>query len=203
VPWRGGGRHLVDALNRHARPFSTADRKSGTAWPTCVSRSRASPITGRAVSVSANTRGAYRHLWIPVHGSGSAAMHYIGMEAMRLARRCANTPPTECGCPFSWPVVVAFARRQTVICIRGGFGCEMVQVCGTAHNHGGRHSNQALRGHGGRELVELPRKGVDRPPRGGDLKHGILGIAAVGMRAPRKETFGWPGNEAIGQRLGT
>ena len=149
-------------------------------WPTVLA-SLLAAIFASGVALFVVSR---RHMGPPqaltgsiVMGSGIAAMHYIGMEAMRLPAMCVYSPGL-----VIVSVVLAIVVSLVAFWLTFHFR-EETKVARLAeddqrHRDGSGHPHHALHGHGGRELYA-----IGASP---DLSHavdisllGIAGISAV------------------------
>jgi two-component system, sensor histidine kinase and response regulator len=110
-------------------------------------------------------------------GGGIAAMHYIGMEAMRLPAMCQYSAD---GVRLSifLAVVIAFAALQMSYAFRGGFGWSWYKV-GTAMTLGGAIPIMHYVGMAAVTFVQMPPEKVDLAHAVGISNLGIIGIAAV------------------------
>src|SRR5882757_4794929 len=110
-------------------------------------------------------------------GGGIAAMHYIGMEAMRLPAMCHYSAE---GVRLSifLAVVIAFAALQMSYAFRGGFGWSWYKV-GTAMTLGGAIPIMHYVGMAAVTFVEMPPEKVDLSYAVEISNLGVIGIAAV------------------------
>jgi two-component system sensor histidine kinase/response regulator len=110
-------------------------------------------------------------------GGGIAAMHYIGMEAMRLPAMCQYSAD---GVRLSifLAVVIAFAALQMSYAFRGGFGWSWYKV-GTAMTLGAAIPIMHYVGMAAVTFVEMPPEKVDLTHAVGISNLGVIGIAAV------------------------
>jgi two-component system sensor histidine kinase/response regulator len=110
-------------------------------------------------------------------GGGIAAMHYIGMEAMRLPAMCQYSAD---GVRLSifLAVVIAFAALQMSYAFRGGFGWSWYKV-GTAMTLGGAIPIMHYVGMAAVTFVEMPPDKVDLTHAVEISNLGVIGIAAV------------------------
>jgi two-component system sensor histidine kinase/response regulator len=110
-------------------------------------------------------------------GGGIAAMHYIGMEAMRLPAMCQYSPE---GVELSifLAVVIAFAALQMSYAFRGGTGWSWNKA-GTAVTMGAAIPIMHYVGMAAVTFVEMPAEKLDLTHAVGISNLGIIGIAAV------------------------
>jgi two-component system sensor histidine kinase/response regulator len=110
-------------------------------------------------------------------GGGIAAMHYIGMAAMRLPAMCHYSAD---GVRLSifLAVVIAFAALQMSYAFRGGTGWSWYKV-GTAVTMGAAIPIMHYVGMAAVTFVEMPPEKVDLTHAVGVSNLGIIGIAAV------------------------
>jgi two-component system sensor histidine kinase/response regulator len=110
-------------------------------------------------------------------GGGIAAMHYIGMEAMRLPAMCQYSAD---GVRLSifLAVVIAFAALQMSYAFRGGYGWSWYKV-GTAMTLGGAIPIMHYVGMAAVTFVQMPPDKVDLTHAVGISNLGVIGIAAV------------------------
>ena len=110
-------------------------------------------------------------------GGGIAAMHYIGMYAMRLPAMCQYSVE---GVELSifLAIVIAFAALQMSYAFRGGTGWSWYKA-GTAVTMGGAIPIMHYVGMAAVTFVEIPPEKVDLTHAVGISNLGIIGIAAV------------------------
>jgi two-component system sensor histidine kinase/response regulator len=110
-------------------------------------------------------------------GGGIAAMHYIGMYAMRLPAMCQYSVE---GVELSifLAIVIAFAALQMSYAFRGGTGWSWYKA-GTAATMGGAIPIMHYVGMAAVTFVEIPPEKVDLTHAVGISDLGIIGIAAV------------------------
>jgi two-component system, sensor histidine kinase and response regulator len=110
-------------------------------------------------------------------GGGIAAMHYIGMEAMRLPAMCQYSAE---GVELSifLAVVIAFAALQMSYAFRGGTGWSWYKA-GTAATMGAAIPIMHYVGMAAVTFVEMPSEKLDLTHAVGISNLGIIGIAAV------------------------
>jgi two-component system sensor histidine kinase/response regulator len=110
-------------------------------------------------------------------GGGIAAMHYIGMEAMRLPAMCQYvTELVELSIFLA--IVVAFAALQMSYAFRGGTGWSWYKVA-TAATMGAAIPIMHYVAMAAVTFVEMPPEKVDLTHAVGISNLGIIGIAAV------------------------
>jgi two-component system, sensor histidine kinase and response regulator len=110
-------------------------------------------------------------------GGGIAAMHYIGMEAMRLPAMCEYSPDLVRLSIFL-AVVIAFTALQMSYAFRGGTGWSWYKV-GTAVTMGAAIPIMHYVGMAAVTFVEMPAEKVDLTHAVGISDLGTLSIAAV------------------------
>jgi two-component system sensor histidine kinase/response regulator len=110
-------------------------------------------------------------------GGGIAAMHYIGMEAMRLPAMCQYSVQGV-GLSIFLAVVIAFAALQMSYAFRGGTGWDWYKA-GTAATMGAAIPIMHYVGMAAVTFVEMPPEKVDLTHAVGISNLGIIGIAAV------------------------
>jgi PAS domain S-box-containing protein len=110
-------------------------------------------------------------------GGGIAAMHYIGMHAMRLPAMCQYSVE---GVELSifLAIVIAFAALQMSYAFRGGTGWSWYKAV-TAVTMGGAIPIMHYVGMAAVTFVEIPPEKVDLTHAVGISNLGIIGIAAV------------------------
>src|SRR5579859_4215553 len=110
-------------------------------------------------------------------GGGIAAMHYIGMAAMRLPAMCEYSPDLVRLSIFL-AVVIAFTALQMSYAFRGGTGWSWYKV-GTAVTMGAAIPIMHYVGMAAVTFVEMPAEKVDLTHAVGISDLGTLSIAAV------------------------
>jgi two-component system, sensor histidine kinase and response regulator len=110
-------------------------------------------------------------------GGGIAAMHYIGMEAMRLPAMCQYSADLVELSVFL-AILIAFAALQMSYAFRGGTGWSWYKV-GTAATMGAAIPIMHYVGMKAVTFVEMPADKVDLTHAVGVSNLGIIGIAAV------------------------
>jgi PAS domain S-box-containing protein len=110
-------------------------------------------------------------------GGGIAAMHYIGMEAMRLPAMCRYSPELVQLSVFL-AIVIAFTALQMSYAFRGGTGWSWYKV-GTAATMGAAIPIMHYVGMAAVTFVEMPPEGIDLSHAVGISDLGILSIAAI------------------------
>src|SRR5262249_26489908 len=110
-------------------------------------------------------------------GGGIAAMHYIGMAAMRLPAMCQYSPELVKLSVFL-AVVIAFTALQMSYAFRGGTGWNWYKG-GTAVTMGAAIPIMHYVGMAAVSFVEMPAGSVDLSHAVGISDLGILSIAAI------------------------
>jgi len=110
-------------------------------------------------------------------GGGIAAMHYIGMAAMRLPAMCQYVTELV-GLSIALAIVIAFAALQMSYMFRGGTGWSWYKVA-TAGTMGAAIPTMHYVGMTAVTFVQMPPEQVDLTHAVGISNLGIIGIAAV------------------------